>query len=269
MFAIKQIAKNFCRTVIQPKLDKGGFAGAASEACAVLFYSGPSDELLESILLKEGPKNAHLYIPNWQVAGKEAERLNATRLDNTKIFSFLFSQAFTSLVNKLPLSTTKESDEVVKYVWDYVSDKFSRTPFKKAATLVCGADKKSSFYAKEIDGILDNESVKIINERPADMFRAFRALGKAEVQRIMCVTALVEMRQHVQNNNAPQAWGNYKRQRKYFVVAQAEENKKIKALPPKERAKYADTRRSIVKAFKNPNRSTKGNTIERCLKIAL
>jgi len=275
MRAAKFITSYIIDKNIAPMIAAGGLLCGKKHAEFILFYSGPQKKVRQKIIAKENSWSKKTYPFNWQIAGEEAKRLGAKRIDNASVFTYLMSdelnEELKSLINsKLSLKRKHEiKDETKKYLWDYVSDKFSRTPFKKAATLVCAAAPDSSFYAKEIDGILDNESLEIINERPAALFRAFRALGKAEVNRIMCVTALVEMRQYAQNNNDPQAWENYKRQRKYFVIAQAKENKKIKALPPKKRAKYAEIKRSIIKEFKNPSRSTKSNAPAQCLSVAL
>ncbi len=66
--------------------------------------------------------------------------------------------------------------------------------------------------------MLDGEHLKILNKRKADLFRDFRALGKEEVQRLMSLAYLLELRAYAIARKDDKALALYRRQRSYFLV---------------------------------------------------
>ncbi len=255
MLELKLRANAFCETVIQKRIDDDGFVYTVPFLNTILFYAGPSEHVLDMIQEREGSVSDDKYPANWSIAAEEATRLKANRIDDTKIFVFLISDELKALLIERGFLSEIEVNLVSKYIWDYVSYKFSRTSFKKAAMLVCGASKESSFYVAEMLGILDNPCVEVINEKPADLFRAFRELGKDEINRLMAMTCLLEMRKHAGASNDNEAWDNYKRQRKYFILYRQEEKRAFAKQPKDVKKDFRQTRKEILTCFKKDKKN--------------
>jgi len=260
MLALQHKIENFCQTVIKKRIDDGGLLFNKPETGIVLFYAGPSDKVLEKIPEAKMEWGAFKYPQNWQLSEKEAERLKAHRIDDSPLFLFLMSKDFEKDFSKfLGIDSDSEDFEhALKKVWHFTSAHFASKKFKKAATLVCGAEKKSSFYAAEMFGILDNPCVEVINEKPASLFLAFRPLGKDEVNRLMCVTALMEMRKHAKASNDNKAWDNYKRQRKYFILSRQAEKRTFSKQPKDVKKAFRQSRKEILTHF---NKDKENNLI--------
>lgn len=184
---------------------------------------------------------------NWRAAAAEACRLNAYRIDDTPIFSYLMSDDFEPEFTSAVGITKAQYRDAKKHVWDYVSDKFSHTDFEEAATLVCGAGEDSSFVMKEMYGQLDGDHLKILNKRTANLFRDFKSLGKDEVQRLMSMTYLLELRAYAQTHKG--AKDIYKRQRTYFLEWRRGKKAEFKAKPKDVRLKFRQARGEILARY--------------------
>ncbi len=137
----------------------------------------------------------------------------------------------------------------IKQIWIYVSDKFSRTDFQEAATLVCGAGEDSAFVLKEMLGMLDGDHLKILNKRSADLFRAFKPLGNDEVQRLMSMTYLLELRAYAKAHKDADAMKLYKRLRDYFLVWRQDRKDAFCARPKEIKLAFRQARKEILQAF--------------------
>ena len=162
-------AVSFCRIVIDAKIAAGALFVPKAKGF-VLFYAGPEKEFVAHVRIKRKDP-AFSPLPNWNLAAAEATRLDANRIDETPLFKYLWSSDFEAdLISTVGNSYFKQAN---KYVWDYVSDRFSReTPFQEAATLICGAGEKSSIRVKEILGMLANPNLQVVNKRDAKLLRA-------------------------------------------------------------------------------------------------
>ncbi len=240
--------EKFCQNVIQPKIDAGGF-DSRKIAEIVLFYAGPSEEVVAALCAKHPKTEPEEYIKNWVTAAEESERLVAKRIDDAPIFDYLRSEEFKEdFISATGITEIGFEDEKTK-VWIYVSDKFSRTDFQEAATLVCGAGEDSAFVLKEMLGMLDGDHLKILNKRSADLFRAFKPLGNDEVQRLMSMTYLLELRAYAKAHKDADAMKLYKRLRDYFLVWRQDRKDAFCARPKEIKLAFRQARKEILEAF--------------------
>jgi hypothetical protein len=244
MSETESLVAAFCKTVIDSKIAADSFAFPDKTTKTVLFYAGPEPKIVDGVKLKRkdpafSPKK------NWELAAREAVRLKASRIDDTSLFAYLRSFAF---IEDLGALVDKASfDEAKKMVWDYVSLKFSQTGnFVAASTLICGADKKSSFRAAELMGMLENPAIEIVNERPVKLFQDFRALGANEVFRLACMTKLIELRARAKASNDNDDKALYENQRDFFLAWREGEKAAFKTLPKAERLAFRKERGGIL-----------------------
>jgi len=236
-------AVSFCRIVIDAKIAAGALLVPKAKGL-VLFYAGPEKEIVIRIRIKRKDP-AFSPLPNWNLAAAEATRLDANRIDETPLFKYLWSSVFEADL----ISTVGNShfSQAKKYIWDYVSDRFSReTPFQAAATLICGASEKSSMRVKEILGMLANPNLRVVNKRDTKLFRDFRRLGKKEVFRLACMTNLLELRAHAKASNDNNAKELYKNQRDYFLAWRETERALFNARPQATRQWVKTNRKRVL-----------------------
>lgn len=75
--------EEFCQTVIQPKIDASGLV-PKKRAKIVLFYAGPSDEVVDELCAKHPATKPEDYDLNWRTAATEAVRIKAFRIDDSR-----------------------------------------------------------------------------------------------------------------------------------------------------------------------------------------
>lgn len=250
MRALKLRAEHFCRTVLDKRIADGGLLFPDKPA-KILFYAGPSDEVLKKIPGAKTHWGRKIHQLHWKVAADEATRLGAHRLDEVSIFSYLRSALFEEELKGFlgKKASLQDIDDATKLIWDETSDKLAHTDFEEAATFVCGADENSSFCLKEMFGMLDGTHLKVLNKRPADLFRGLRKLGKDEVQRVMSMTYLFDLRAHAMATKDPKDLAFYKRERLYFLKWRLDKKAAFKAKPKAERLAFRKTRGEILKQF--------------------
>ncbi|MDE1900260.1 MAG: hypothetical protein KGI37_01275 [Alphaproteobacteria bacterium] len=244
MLGLSLKTDEFFQTVIQSKIDAGDLAFPDPATDFILFYAGPSKEILRRLNATATAWGRIDETPNWKTAANEAKRLGAGRLDDTNLFSYLMSAAFEADLAAAIGST--DIKDTKKQIWDSVSDKLAHTNFREAATLVCGADEASSFVQKEMLGMLDGTHLEILNKRPANLFRDFKALGADEVQRLMSATYLLELKAYAKANKDVEAVKFYKRQRAFFLAWRVDKRTALKAQPQDARMAFRQTRKEIL-----------------------
>jgi hypothetical protein len=238
------LAAIFCKKIIDLKIHAGGFAFKKPVLGCVLFYAGPDEAIVKIVRLNRNDPSFS-PIPNWKLASNEATRLHANRLDDTPLFSYLRSTDF--IKDAVKIVGRRFAALIEKPVWDYVSDKFSRTtPFKEAVTLACGAHEKSSFRAKELFGMLDNPHLEIVNKRDAAMFRDFRKLGAKEVFALSCATYLLDLRTHARASNDNEVKALYKNERDFFLAWRNGEKAAFRAKSKTARLAFKKARKEIL-----------------------
>lgn len=243
------LVKSFCASVIDPKIKAGGLSFTVPATGVVLFYAGPSPDAITAVREKRKDPSFSPE-PNWKIAAQEAKRLGANRIDDTGIFPYMMSMA---LEKDLKLFTGSAfSMAMIKFVWDYVSEIFSKTtPFREAATIVCGADAFSSFRSQEMLGMLDNPSLDSVNKRDAALFRDFRKLGAKEVFVLSCATYLMELRAYIKASNDNAAKALYKNERDFFLAWRGEEKAAFRAKSKRTRLSFKKARKEVLANHKS------------------
>ena len=151
MLDFKACAQTFFERKIIPILDVNGRNSALQ--CGrnyVLFYAGPSDKVIKQIYGRQ-----QRLKKNWALAATLAKQLNAGRIDDTPLFSYLMSEEPGKELSLLYGLKGAALSSVLQEIWHLVSARFAETDFKEAMTLICGADKdNSSFRRKEMSSML-------------------------------------------------------------------------------------------------------------------
>lgn len=256
MLGAKAKVEEFCQTVIQDKIDAGGFDFKKPATDIVLFYAGATEEIIAASRKKHPSIPESEHIPNYKAAASDADRLKAMRIDDTHLFDYLMSDEFKKDFAAATGLAGRALKEAIGWVWDDTSDKFSHRGFREAATLVCGASDKSSFVLKELFGMLDGDHLEVLNKRPAALFREFRSLGKDETWRLMCMTYLMALKADAIKfeDGKPQikdadALKLYRRQRSYFYEWRAGKRADFAAQPKSVKAGFKKARATILSRF--------------------
>jgi len=199
-------ASDFCATVVQDEIDKGGLV---SSKRVLVLYSGPASAILKRL--------RYNVRTNWKRAQDQVTRLGASWIDDTATAKFLIN---TQLRNYFADFYGADTDAIVNAetkVWGFASENFVSGDFKAVATAVCGADTTRVFRKYEQAALLKNPHVEVANGRPIGIFKDFDAVDPYEAFRLFCVTELLEIRGHAQKKNTKKAWQDYRMRRKFFM----------------------------------------------------
>lgn len=129
----------------------------------IVFYSGPSGVVYDSLGFISHSNNDRSAIL--------ARALNAYRINDTEAGKFLNAQnlseyfdEYAKNLHRYPDQQRKEKNKAYATVWGGPSELLAQMDFKKAATVVCGADHNRVFLIDEMEHLLRNTSCEAINE---------------------------------------------------------------------------------------------------------
>ncbi len=209
--------------VIEPGLDAAGVCLQLRQAIKdmgpakafglgkiVVAYSGPSAAVRSAIKTS--------FTGNWLRSQIQAKRLGGRRLDDTEVGQFLATFDFETYFTDHYGLDRRAKEQAELQVWGCGSEEFMKAKFRELATAVCAADPERVFRKYEIAAVLKNRRVKIINNRPVQLFKDFQKIHPDEAYRLFCLTELLEARRYAQKENTKEAWDDYRERRCLFML---------------------------------------------------
>lgn len=247
MLMFKRCAREICRKNIKPRIDAVAPNSGFGKAYRILFYAGPADEIKKAVYGVDRRIN-----PAWKRAGHVAHRLKAKRIDNTEIFEYLMGTDYAEVLEDYKTRyglSDQDKKALNQEVWNYTSARFARTDFKEAMTLVCGAGSSSSFRVKEMESLLNGKHLTLLNNLPASMFKEIQKLGKKELFRFCCMTALIVLKEYAEQAKTKAAMREFEQQLKYFHADQKTMLKEFLDLPTAKQEKISQAETEILKKY--------------------
>lgn len=237
----------FAEKNVKPRIDAIGPNSGFGKVCRILFYAGPADEIKKAVYGDKRRIN-----PAWKRASRVAHRLKAKRIDNTEVFKYLMGPDYAKVLEDYKTLyglSDQEKKDLNQEVWKYTSARFARTDFKEAMTLVCGASRNSSFRDKEMLSLLKGKHLKLLNNLPTSMFKEIQKLGKKELFRFCCMSALVVLKEYAEQAKTKAAAHEFEQQLKYFRTDQKAMLREFLELPTSKQEKISQAETAILKQY--------------------
>jgi hypothetical protein len=167
-----------------------GLSKALAHTLFGVVFSGPSVDTIAVIGFCSPSNNPR--------SEEMADRLHATRINDTWIFKFLdgrdlagyFRRVYAPLIKK-PVKLEQALEACYVTVWGGLSTLFAGLPFREVATAVCGAGRDRVFLRYELPSLVQNPHIEVCNEIPMEAVRRmYNEVGKDEAFNLVCLSEL-------------------------------------------------------------------------------
>jgi len=189
----------------------------------VQLHSGPWDNILEEIfgISHTALKKAKEEISNYAIAKRQAKRVSAVRLEDTKPGKALEARDIYRFFKGHypdPAESKREADKV----WAHVSRRFIQALDGDVVTAVCGANRTRIFRNDELPELVINSHIKTINGVPwpeiRDLYFSDPATGPYKAFLLICRSELRFAMRHAAGAKTNEAVDEAYYRRTYYQI---------------------------------------------------